>query len=336
MDGGAEKPMKKIAIVWPGLTGHLSECWKRLSERVQLRVYVERSVYDQGFECPQGVEVVKIKGLQLKAESNRAIEEIRKFEPEVTIVCGWGTPFCKAVGKAEIPGRKVLALDMPWEKPIRKLFAKILLWPYLRKFDVAFVPGKAARKYAEFLGFKGRVVEGMNSSGWERFARGGDERVQKDGFLFVGRDVPEKGLTILKKAYEIYCGKVEKPWKLDIVGGKNFVNPKDVPQVMCEHACLVLPSKWEPWGVVVAEAMSAGICTIASNVCGIVADMNPTFVFKAGCVCELAETMVRVHGMSEEERRAEGERVRRLAVRYSVESWVEKVFELCSLVENVI
>lgn len=323
--------MKKIAIVWPGLTGYLGPCWQALARKAELRVYVEPSVYDQGFEKFEKCETFE------KCEKNdgdRVVEAIREFGPEVTIVCGWGTPVCRAVGEAKIPGRKVLALDMPWEKPLRKLCAKIVLWPYLRKFDAAFVPGKAARKYAEFMGFKGRVVEGMNPSGWERFEGvvgrgqcvvGSGKRV---GFVFVGRDVPEKGIDVLKAAYEIYRGKVAEPWKLDIVGGKSFVKPKDMPRVMSEHACLVLPSKWEPWGVAAAEAMSAGLCTIVSDVCGIAADLKPTFVFKKGRARELAEAMLRVHAMSVEARHAEGERARREAERYSAANWVERIMSL--------
>lgn len=321
--------MKKIAIVWPGLTGYLGPCWQALARKAELRVYVEPSVYDQGFERPQGVEIVELE--REVGVGERIVKKIREWSPEVTIVCGWGTPVCRAVGEAKIPGRKVLALDMPWEKPLRKLCAKIVLRSYLKKFDKVLVPGKAARKYAEFLGFKGRVVEGMNPSGWERFATQLEFGVgvgERTGFVFVGRDVPEKGLDVLREAYEIYRGKVEKPWKLDIIGGKNFVEPKNMPRVMSEHACLVLPSKWEPWGVAAAEAMSAGLCTIVSDVCGIAADLKPTFVFMKGRARELAEAMMRVHAMSEAERHAEGERARREAERYSAANWVERIMSL--------
>lgn len=320
--------MKKIAIVWPGFTGYLGECWRRLAEVADLRVYVEPSVYDQGFE-----KFVRLETFEKceKNDGDRVVEAIREFGPEVTIVCGWGTPICRAVGEAKLPGRKVLALDMPWEKPLRKLCAKIVLSSYLKKFDKAFVPGKAARKYAEFLGFNGRVVEGMNPSGWERFATQlefGVGEGERTGFVFVGRDVPEKGLDVLREAYEMYRGKVDEPWNLDIVGGKNFVEPKEMPRVMSEHACLILPSRWEPWGVVVAEAMSAGLCTIASNVCGIAADIEPTFVFKSGDAEALSEAMVKIHYMSAEERKERGECARKEAERYSAANWVKRVMAL--------
>lgn len=315
--------MKRIVIVWAGFTGYTGACWQALAQLARIKIFIESSRYEQRFDGRDlsGLDWRRVSEI---AESERVVEEIRAFDPELTIVCGWSTPLCRVVGKAEIPGRKVLAFDMPWEGTIRKILARFVLWPRLRRFDAAFVPGKRCAKYAKWLGFKS-IEDGLNTSGWERFS---EVRSLREGFLFAGRNSPEKGLDVLREAYEIYRASVEKPWNLDIVGGENFIRPEVMPRVMGEHKCLILPSKWEPWGIVVAEAMSAGLCTIVSEACGIVDDLRPTIKVRTGRARELAKAMVRVHAMSEKARLEEGRRARQAAERYSAANWVKRVMKI--------
>ena len=47
-----------------------------------------------------------------------------------------------------------------------------------------------------------------------------------------------------------------------------FVQPDDLPAVLERAGCLVLPSRFEPWGVVVHEAAAAGLPIVCTPVCG--------------------------------------------------------------------
>lgn len=333
--------MKRIVIVWPGFTGYAASGYRALAERADVRIYLEASVHEQQFDGTplQGLRWQRVPDAASRAA---ALEEICAWRPDLVITCGWVAPFCRAVGEAEIPGaRKILAMDMPWERTLRKFAARFVLAPYLRHFDGLFVPGARARRYARWLGFEGRVMSGSNPSGFERFAA--DEAFPSpQGFLFVGRFVREKGLDILLAAYARYRREVREPWSLDLVGCGDalpktlpegvrvvgFVPPERMPAVMREHACLVLPSRWEPWGVCAAEAMGAGLTTILSSACGLVADVPPTICVKPGAVDELAAALRRVTAFTADERLAETRRVRPLVANDSAERWAERVLAL--------
>lgn len=334
--------MKRVVIAWPGYTGYMGPCFKALSELCDLRVYVEPSVYEQQFDASAmaGVGFRRVDG----ACASKVVEEVKAFAPDLSLICGWSTPVARALAHARLSGRKVLAFDMPWEWTLRKLAARWALRPLLRRFDAAFVPGNRCARYARWLGFRGkRLVLGSNPSGWERFADNGCSG-ENERFLFVGRFSKVKGLDALLAAYAAYRGRTATPWPLDLVGSgdelpkdlpegvfrRGFVLPSEMPNVMREHACLVLPSRWEPWGVCAAEAMSAGLMTILSDRCGIVDDVRPTYVVRCGDVEGLAAALGQASGTSVEERRVEGLRARSAQARYTAANWAARVMDLIS------
>lgn len=335
--------MKRVVIAWPGYTGYLGPCFKALAELCELRVYVEPSAYEQRFDASSmaGVEFRRVDA----ADCAKVVDEVRAFAPDLSLICGWGTPLARALARAAIPGRKVLDFDMPWEWSVRKLLARWVLWPHLRHFDAAFVPGRRCARYARWLGFRGeRLVEGSNPSGWERFGEGASVPAGKAsaGFLFLGRFAPAKGLEVLLAAYADYRRRSAAPWGLDLAGSGDalpkdlpegvrclgFVAPGEVPRVMRDHACLVLPSHWEPWGVGAAEAMSAGRATILSSACGLVDDVRPTLTFPSGDADALARALARVAAMSADELRREGARARAAVEPYSSARWARRVMGL--------
>lgn len=72
-----------------------------------------------------------------------------------------------------------------------------------------------------------------------------------------------------------------------------FVNQSQLPAVYTSADLLILPSEFEPFGLVVNEAMCCGCAAAASDRCGaardLVAPVCPEFVFPAGEIGALAE-----------------------------------------------
>jgi glycosyltransferase involved in cell wall biosynthesis len=72
-----------------------------------------------------------------------------------------------------------------------------------------------------------------------------------------------------------------------------FVNQSQLPAVYTAADLLILPSEFEPFGLVVNEAMCCGCAVAASDRCGaardLVAPVSPELVFRCGDIDALAE-----------------------------------------------
>lgn len=316
----------KVLFVWPGLTGYMGDCWRELAKRdgIDLRIVVDLSdKYFGGNFNPDDV----LHDLNWCPDLSSLIPNLPSLDawsPDIVFTVGWHNKVCRAAVDAFPNAKKVCCFDMPWEWRLRKIAARFVLWRYLRRFDAAFVPGAIARKYARWLGFnEGNTFTGLFSTDITRFAahNGGD------GFLFLGREVPEKGIDVLRKAYGIYKANGGK-WELRIVSN---ASPSDVAKYYSEADCFVLPSRWEPWGVVLAEAAASSLPIICSDKCGarheVVRDNG--IVVKSGDVEALAAAMHTIENMPQEERLAMGARGKCPAQAYSCQAWAERVVAIC-------
>ena len=113
-------------------------------------------------------------------------------------------------------------------------------------------------------------------------------------FTYVGRLSVEKGLNDLLEAFAIVHSKINNV-RLDLVGAGplraelmarvselkledavSFLGAKNITEIgelFVASTALVLPSRSEPWGLVVNEALSYGCPAVVSNVCGCVPDL---------------------------------------------------------------
>ena len=307
----------KVLFVWSGLTGYMGDCWRELAGRegVDLKVAVDLSdKYFGGNFAPQDIMRNLDWGEGLPWGWN----------PDIVFTVGWHNRMCRAAVEAFPNARKVCCFDMPWEWRIRKIAARFILWRYLRCFDAAFIPGVIAAKYARWLGFsEGNIFKGLFSTDITRFAahNGGG------GFLFLGREVPEKGIDVLRKAYDIFQANGGK-WGLRVVSN---ASPSDVAKCYSEADCFVLPSRWEPWGVVLAEAAAAGLPIICTDKCGARFEVvrGNGVVVKSSDAEALALAMRKIEDLPIAERLAMGAKGKALAQHYSCKVWADRVIDIC-------
>lgn len=312
----------KILFVWSGLSGYMGDCWRELAKAqgVELKVAVDRSKTLRGGHF-DAVDVMR------DLDWSDALPQ--EWTPDIVLSVGWRNALCREAALRDWGAdvKKVCCFDMPWEWSFRKIAARFLLWRYLRQFDAAFVNGACAARYARWLGFcKDRIYKGLISTNTRRFGshRGGN------GFLYVGRDAPEKGLDVLRAAHSQYRERGGR-WPLEIVNG---VSPNDLGPVYSAADCFVLPSLHEPWGVVLVEAAAARLPIICTDACGARHEVvrGNGVVVPSGNVDALASAMWSV---SEEGRDFDLEEGVRLAAPYSCERWAERVVaisrELCNV-----
>ena len=133
-------------------------------------------------------------------------------------------------------------------------------------------------------------------------------------FLYVGRLVPCKGLETLLEAFSKLHESLPLKTELILVGGGeqeadlkdvwqnvdgiSFVGKKygnNLIEFYRRGNCLVLPSKTEPWGLVVNEAMAAGLPVIVSDSVGaqwdLVESKETGIIFPTGDVDALYAAM---------------------------------------------
>ncbi len=165
-------------------------------------------------------------------------------------------------------------------------------------------------------------------------------------FLYVGRYSEEKGLRDLVNAYIKYRLTVSGPWKLVCAGAgpleglldgipgienRGFMQPDKIPALMAAARAFVLPSRQEPWGVVVQEAAASGLPLFCSSACGaaihLLQDRYNGFLFESGDAPYLADCLVQFHEMTPGDRQEMGLRSHQLSRQFTPERWARTFME---------
>lgn len=175
---------------------------------------------------------------------------------------------------------------------------------FFRQLDAVVVPGIAAASAVQAMGVEeGRVFVGFNAIDTSSFRRRASEaRAPQQGhsFLYVGQLIDRKNLLALIEAFSTareandrltLVGKGELAEALQAEVSRrgldaqvSLLGPQpyeELPAIMHSHDTLVLPSKEEVWGLVVNEALTAGMHVVVTEVSGVapsVADMRGVYV----------------------------------------------------------
>lgn len=284
-----------------------------------------------------------------QAELDRTIDS---FAPDVIIMVSWGQEQYRAVMK-RMRGRtlRILVSTNVWESRAKQWLGRATHRRYIDPlYDCVFVPGDRSEWFAHRLGFTPeQVIRGSNSADNEIFDRGPrdpDELVAARRFLFAGRLMPYKGVTVLRDAYRRYRAAEADPWDLEVVGlGEmsdelsridgvhmhGFVEPTVLSDLMHNTTCLVLPSQIDFFGVVVHEAALSGQVLLCSDGVGatpyLLTDGYNGWTVANGSVRSLASAFARVTHLDPERLVAMSERSRSLGARFSPQLWAANLTE---------
>ncbi|WP_051356336.1 glycosyltransferase family 4 protein [Azorhizobium doebereinerae] len=274
----------RIAILWTGWSGYMDACARALQAFTGCELDIV---------CFAGAADAPFRAERFFRYPCRvlALDALRAGLPEtrydLAIICGWHVPAYREIAAA-LAGRtpRVLCMDNQWRGTARQyLGIAAFRARWHRLFDHAFVPGPRQAAFAVRLGFPvTRVIEGHLSADTAAFTPQAEETTRARTMLFAGRLAPEKGLDTLAQAWRGFCGdRRHESWRLKLCGAgaeetlvralpqaelSGFVQPADLPGVMRTCAALVLPSRREPWGIVVHEAAAAGLPLILTDRCG--------------------------------------------------------------------
>ena len=162
--------------------------------------------------------------------------------------------------------------------------------------------------------------------------------------LCMARFSPEKNLSMLLNAFSE--SKLSSNWKLCLVGGgpqkkeleqlakqlgnieiQNWVAYHSLPEWYGKASAFILPSTFEPWGLVVNEAMAASLPVWVSEQSGCVPDLvdeSNGRVFDANDKNSIVESLNWLAGLTESELQMMGERSAEKIKDYSTATWADK------------
>jgi glycosyltransferase involved in cell wall biosynthesis len=211
----------------------------------------------------------------------------------------------------------------------------------LRTPDAFVVPGSAARTYLEGLGVaRNRIVVAPNAVDPDLF--GSAERTRADGpcrVLAVGRLAAEKGIDTLLEAADglpveiVLAGTGPEEQRLRELAGPNVtflghVGRDELPALYADADVAVMPSRSDPWGMVLNEAALAGLPLVSTTAAGaaweLIEDGANGFRVPPDDPAALREALR--HLVEDEAlRHAAGGRSREIAARFTPGAWADAV-----------
>ena len=318
--------MKKILFLYTELAGYFEACIRELNNR-DVDIHIVRWPVNKEapfqFSFPDDVKMYD----RSDYGNDELLKLVKGISPDVIISSGWVDKgylkVCRYF-KGKIP--VVLSMDNQWLGTMKQQIARIIAsFTLHRRFSHAWVPGEPQKKYALKLGFKlDKIETGFYSADIGRFEKIAKKRLNKNSiskrFLYVGRYIPQKGidklfdvfLELQEEGYtdwELWCmgtGDLfdEKPIH-DKIKHFGFVQPAEMEKYLELSGVFVLPSDFEPWGVVVHEMAAAGFPMIVSSAVGSVSafveDEKNGYVFQKGDKKELKDAMKKIMALSEQE-----------------------------------
>lgn len=213
----------------------------------------------------------------------------RQLDPDLVLCSGWiDKGYLKVCRKLRSGGaHTVMCSDTAWRGDLKQRVATVIGKATLHGiFSHAWVTGERQRTYALKLGFEPGVIRtGFYAADIDRFLPLGRAAIADrtrgwpHRFLCVARYIGVKNHQLLCDAFAELCHAGQAgDWELWFTGtgelfdavtnspsGRHprikhlgFVQVDDMPDVLTDCGVFILPSAYEPWGVVVQELACAG------------------------------------------------------------------------------
>jgi glycosyltransferase involved in cell wall biosynthesis len=345
----------RLLVLYEELAPYFLVCINRFAEKNSAVVHIVRKAVNKEapFEFNQN-------NLKLYNREEYSIEEllnlVRSIEPDAIFCGGWSyKPYLKILAKKKkIP--TIVGFDNKWTGSIKQNIAR-LIFPFkiTNLFDYAFVPDNEQFVFAKNIGFRtNQIVKGAYSCDfnlfYNQYLNNLEAKKQQfpKRFIFVGRYYEFKGIRDLWTAFvelqnetpnewELWClgiGDIE-PIKHDKIKHFGFVQPKDLPSFIKDTGVFVLPSHFEPWGVVVHEYAAAGFPIICSDEVGarlafVENDVNG-YIYKSGSVEELKIQLKRIMSLDNAALIEMGNKSVEKAKLNTPEIWADKLMKMIGI-----
>lgn len=344
----------KLVFLYSELAGYFLSCLRQLRNSYpELEIHVFRWPLNKeapfSFHFPNDIHFYSREEYQ----GDKLIEKVKDIDPSFIYCSGWMdkqyVKVCNAY-KGIVP--TVLGMDTPWRGKFKQWLRILFLGNSIkRSFSHCWVPGRRQKAYANKLGFSDdQILMGFYSADQPHFYSlfekySGEKRTRfPHRFLYTGRYVESKGVQLLWDAFAEVKEEFKNDWELWCLGTGNvepvnhpairhfgFVQPSGIENFVKETGVFVLPSNFEPWGVVVHEFAAAGFPMICSDQVGateafVEYDKNG-FIFNQGDKEDLKRCLKGIMSKTDSDLIKMGEKSAELSFRITPETWVAELFK---------
>jgi glycosyltransferase involved in cell wall biosynthesis len=279
---------------------------------------------------------------------------VKSINPDVIVCSGWIDNDYLKITKAyfkKIP--TVMTCDTHWNGSFKQRLATVISrFTLLNIFSHAWVPGQIQKQYVLNLGFKeSNIQTGFYSCDLDYFESVyQSQKAQKQEFfpkrfLYVGRYYEFKGIKELWQAFIELQNEQPYDWELWCLGVGDiqpinhpkikhfgFVQPKDLANYTSQTGVFILPSRFEPWGVVVHEFAASGFPLLLSNKVGakeqFLQEGKNGFVFKSESVNDIKQALKKIMNTKESDLIAMSDYSNTLSKSISPKLWVESLLRM--------
>ncbi len=353
----------KALFLYTELAPYVVACMQRLADRHGVHVHVVR--WPVNAEAPFAMKFGPGITVHERSELDDAalLKVVERIAPDAAFVSGWmDKGYLKSARALRSNGRPVvMCSDTAWRGDPKQWVAVLggrLLFP--RMFSHVWVTGEGQKQYALNLGFRaGNIRTGFYSADTAPFMEAGRKTLsERTGawphkLLCVARYIPTKNHQLLCDAFAELCEEgAAGDWTLGIVGtgelfeqvsgspsGEHpriehlgFVQAADMPAFTAAHGAFILPSAYEPWGVVVHEQACSAQPLLLSDAVGarerFLHDGTNGHVFKAGDKNDLKRALRTLVGTSDADLRSMAVKSMELGGVWSPEAWAACAHEL--------
>lgn len=353
-NGTAQQPT--VLVLYTELAPYVLACLNALVERTGAAIHLVR--WPVNAEAPFALSFHKAITVhdRRKLSDSALLELADRCSPDLVMASGWVDKgylkVCRAMLKRGVP--TVMTFDTAWRGGAKQWLSAALGRTWIpATFSHAWATGERQVLYAQRLGFKKEQVQsGFYAADTAPFlaasTQAHEHRTQRypHRFICVARYIPTKGQQVLCDAFAALCDRDEAAdWELHLVGTgelfdavrnspsgrhprivhRGFVQAVDMPGVLLESGVSVLPSLYEPWGVVVQEHACMGLPLLLSDAVGarerFLEPARNGDVHRAGDQMDLMRSLRTMIQCSDAELLAMGERSRQLGAAWTPDHW---------------
>jgi glycosyltransferase involved in cell wall biosynthesis len=348
---------KRVVILFSRLSDYMLSIFRYWVSLSDIKIYIIYNrvdrveapyIFDDDIECIE---------LYIREEYNydTLSSLVKDIDPHMILCSGWSDKsYLRVVSQYSGKIATIISMDNHYVHSYKQRLAILLsLFTIKRLFSHIWVPGEPQQIYAKKLGFSDEQIRrGFYVANIDNFSVDiiNPKRIFTKRFIFVGRYIGHKGVEDLWRSFVELQEEYPNEWELISIGTGplyesrlkhpkikhlGFVQPDEMKEYISKGGVFVLPSHFEPWGVVVHEFALAAFPMILSSSVGATSqfldDGVNGYIFDSQDIESLKEKMRSIISKDISELQCMGEESYKRAKDIDRDRWVEIADEILRL-----